>query len=197
MKPGRVPSAGVLVHKALHMSLREAAARARAVLRGQPLGRIGPGVRISGPGRLDMGRGASIGRDTRIHIGPGAVLRMGPGSRISDRGIVNVMVGVTLGRAARLSWDVQILDSDFHSITHDDGSVSTPTRPILIDDRAFVGANSMILKGVTIGRGAVVGAGAVVPKSVEPETIVAGNPARVIGHGHRSDLGESTDAGGS
>ena len=176
------------------MRPREAAARARAALRGQPMGRIGPGVRIGGPGRLEMGRGASIGRDTRIFIGPGAVLRMGPGSRISDRGIVNVMVGVTLGEAARLSWDVQILDSDFHSVTHSDGSVSTPTRPVLVEDRAFVGANAMILKGVTIGRGAVVGAGAVVPRSVDPETIVAGNPARVIGHGHRSDLAAPGEA---
>jgi len=52
---------------------------------------------------------------------------------------------------------------------------------VTIGDRAFLGYRSLILPGVTIGEGAVVGAGSVVPKTVDPYTIVAGNPARVIG----------------
>lgn len=181
----------VLRH-ALRMRRHEATSRLRAILRGHPSAMIAAGVKIKGPGRLEMGRGSSIGRGTQIFIGEGASLVMGPGSRISDRGIINAVVGVSLGERARISWDVQILDSDFHSITRSDGSVSTPMDPIVIDDRAFIGANSMILKGVRVGRGAVVGAGSVVPRSVAPESIVAGNPSQVIGHGHRSDLGEDS-----
>ena len=53
--------------------------------------------------------------------------------------------------------------------------------PILIEDDAFIGARSIILKGVTIGKGSIIGAGAVVTRNVPEYSIVAGNPAKVIG----------------
>ncbi|MDH4236354.1 MAG: hypothetical protein OEV17_03815 [Nitrospira sp.] len=49
-----------------------------------------------------------------------------------------------------------------------------------IHDKAWIGLDAIILKGVTIGEGAIVGAGSVVSKDVPPFTIVAGNPARVV-----------------
>lgn len=52
---------------------------------------------------------------------------------------------------------------------------------VVIGDRAWVAYRAIILPGITIGEGAVVGAGAIVTKDVEPYTIVAGNPATVIG----------------
>jgi maltose O-acetyltransferase len=51
---------------------------------------------------------------------------------------------------------------------------------VLIEDDVWVGANAVILHGVTIGRGSIVGAGSVVTKSVPPYAIVAGSPAKVI-----------------
>jgi len=54
------------------------------------------------------------------------------------------------------------------------------TAPIKICDNAWIGLNAIILKGVTIGEGAVVGAGSVVTKSVAPWTLVAGNPAKFV-----------------
>jgi maltose O-acetyltransferase len=53
-------------------------------------------------------------------------------------------------------------------------------RPIIIEDGVWLGGGAIILPGVTIGRNAVVGAGAVVPRSVPANTVVAGNPAKVI-----------------
>lgn len=53
-------------------------------------------------------------------------------------------------------------------------------KPIVIDDNVWIGGGAILLPGVTIGRNAVVGAGAVVSRSVAPDTVVAGNPARVI-----------------
>jgi acetyltransferase-like isoleucine patch superfamily enzyme len=66
-----------------------------------------------------------------------------------------------------------------------------PSKPIRICRGAWVGARSIILKGVTIGEGAIVGAGSVVTKSVEPYTIVGGNPARVVKVIPRGDRAES------
>jgi acetyltransferase-like isoleucine patch superfamily enzyme len=51
---------------------------------------------------------------------------------------------------------------------------------VYIDDDVWIGAMSIILKGVTIGEGAIVGAGSVVTKDVPPWAIVAGNPAKII-----------------
>lgn len=52
--------------------------------------------------------------------------------------------------------------------------------PIVIEDDTWIGACATILKGVTVGRGAIVGAGSLVTKNVPPYTIVVGNPARVV-----------------
>jgi galactoside O-acetyltransferase len=52
--------------------------------------------------------------------------------------------------------------------------------PVKIQDKVWIGFNAIVLKGVTIGEGAVVGAGAVVTRNVPAYTVVAGNPARPI-----------------
>ncbi|MDP6155078.1 MAG: acyltransferase [Candidatus Thermoplasmatota archaeon] len=54
-------------------------------------------------------------------------------------------------------------------------------KPIIIGDDCWIGIRSIIMPGVTVGKGAVVGAGAVVTKSVQPYKVVAGNPAKIIG----------------
>ena len=53
-------------------------------------------------------------------------------------------------------------------------------KPIIVKDKSWIGFNSIILKGVTIGEGAIVGAGSVVTKDVPDWAIVAGNPAKLI-----------------
>lgn len=53
--------------------------------------------------------------------------------------------------------------------------------PVKIGDRVFIGANSTILMGITIGNDVIVGAGSVVTKDIPDDCIVAGNPARIIG----------------
>jgi len=54
------------------------------------------------------------------------------------------------------------------------------TAPVKISNKAWIGVRAIVLKGVTIGEGAVVGAGSIVTSDVPPWTIVAGNPARII-----------------
>lgn len=58
---------------------------------------------------------------------------------------------------------------------------------IKIGDRVWLGGNSIILPGVTVGEGSTVGAGSVVTKDVPPYTVVAGNPARIIKHLQRPE----------
>jgi acetyltransferase-like isoleucine patch superfamily enzyme len=69
------------------------------------------------------------------------------------------------------------------TLGHDPQSTSFELRggDVVIGNHAWIGYRAMILPGLTVGEGAVVAAGAVVTKSVEPYTIVGGNPARLIG----------------
>lgn len=85
---------------------------------------------------------------------------------------------VTIGDCVTINDGVRIISG-----SHDPNSEEYTFLhgPITINDYAWIATRAMILKGVTIGQGAIVGAGAVVTKDVPPFTIVAGNPARAVG----------------
>ena len=73
-----------------------------------------------------------------------------------------------------------IMDFDAHRIHYESGEKNSITAPVSIGNHVWIGAEAIILKGVTIGDGAVIGAGSVVTRDVESCAIVVGNPARVI-----------------
>lgn len=112
----------------------------------------------------------------------GAVIRVGVDCGFSGAAIVAAS-RIEIGDRVMVGSNATIVDTDFHPLsplarrTH----ARPVARPVRIEDDVFIGTQAMILKGVTVGRGAVVGAGAVVTRDVPPFTIVAGNPARVVG----------------
>ena len=83
---------------------------------------------------------------------------------------------ISMGRNCQIGWDVSIADSDFHQVVGG-GPV---TAPVHIGDHVWLGARVTVLKGVTIGDGAIVAAGAVVTRDVAPATMVGGVPARLL-----------------
>lgn len=78
----------------------------------------------------------------------------------------------------------KIFDTDFHPLDYTDrmqnDESKVQTAPIRICQGAFIGAGSMIMKGVTIGKHSIVGAGSVVTKSIPDNEVWAGNPAKMI-----------------
>ena len=60
--------------------------------------------------------------------------------------------------------------------------------PLIVEDEVWIGANAMLLSGVTIGKGAIVAAGAIVTRDVPPYAIVGGNPARIIRYKFSDDI---------
>lgn len=153
----------------------------RGGLRGHPGARVGRAVKLAGPGSYDLRRGSTITDNVQMWVGEGATFTMMPGAKVGDRSIVNVESSVFLGPNTRVSWNVQILDTDFHWLRGPDGRVRPHTRPILIEGDVLVGTGAMILKGVVVGRGAVVAAGSVVRSDVGAGVVVAGNPALEVG----------------
>lgn len=136
--------------------------------------RVRPGASFHVGGRVALHRGLRIVVDS-------GTLTIGPGSNVNGLGTkILVAESVTIGAGCTFSWDVQILDNDFHTMTV--GGVPQPSKaPVVIGDRVWVGTRAIVLKGVTIGDGAVVAAGAVVTKDVPAGAVVAGIPAKVVG----------------
>jgi acetyltransferase-like isoleucine patch superfamily enzyme len=115
---------------------------------------------------------------------PHSSIVIGDGTGISGASLV-ARRSITVGGRVLIGSGACVWDSDFHPLAAGRRRVH-PTRdavsaPVVICDDAFVGAQSLVLKGVTVGYRAVIGAGAVVTKDVDADTIVGGNPARVLG----------------
>lgn len=142
--------------------------------------RIHRGVKLTGPGRYDLRAGSIIRPGARIWVGPDGTLTLHAGAQIGGRCIINVKEGLAVGTGSQISWDCQVLDTDFHQIVRDDGSRSAMTRPIVIGERVLVATGAIILKGVRLGDDSVVGAGSVVSAGdYPPKVVLVGNPAQV------------------
>jgi galactoside O-acetyltransferase len=128
--------------------------------------------------------------------------RVSIGNRVHMGGVRCISrTGIEIGDDVTMAWGITLYDHDSHNIhwslrqgdnerCYDDyqahgNNIATKdwsqvvSRPIRIEDKVWIGFNVIILKGVTIGEGAVVGAGSVVTKDVPPYSLAAGNPARI------------------
>jgi galactoside O-acetyltransferase len=129
----------------------------------------------------------------RIHFPKGrGIVSVGKRSIINES-VVICAENISVGDDVMIAWDVTIFDNDSHSITfrHRKDDVMNwrsgrqdwthvPVAPVTIADKVWIGFGAAIAKGVTVGEGAVVAARAMVTRDVQPWTLVAGNPARVV-----------------
>ena len=106
----------------------------------------------------------------------GGKIEIGSNSYIGDRTEIHSGECVKIGNNVNIAWDCNILDRDYHAFESD----KEVTKSVVIEDNVWIGCRSIILKGVTIGKGSVVAAGSIVTHDVPPGCLVAGNPARVI-----------------
>ena len=98
---------------------------------------------------------------------------------------------LTIGNNVNIGGNCTIMDTDVHQLDYlvrrgekpldaKDARTTIQSAPVTIEDDVWIGANCMILKGVTIGARSVIGAGSVVTKSIPADCIAAGNPCKVI-----------------
>ena len=98
-------------------------------------------------------------------------------------GLHNTIIGpVTIGSHVNLAQDITVtaLNHNFEDSDKRIDEQGVSTAPVIIEDDIWIGANAVILPGVTIGNHSVVAAGAVVTKNVPPHSLVAGVPAKII-----------------
>ncbi|WP_209402387.1 acyltransferase [Pseudozobellia sp. WGM2] len=117
-------------------------------------------------------------------VDKGAVLHIGEQVGMSQSALI-CHQSITIGNHVKIGGGVKIYDTDFHSLDPKIRASKEDLKhkvkaPVVIKDHAFIGAFSIILKGVTIGENSVVGAGSVVTKSIPDNQIWAGNPAKFI-----------------
>ncbi len=146
------------------------------------------------PSGVRIGRGASVYLGTMFDVGPTGQVILEPFALVNSARIICDST-ITIGEYALISWRVVLMDSYRLSLDiaqrrrqleraasrvgrliDNEG----PARPIDIGRNVWIGFDSCVLPGVTIGEGSIVGARSVVMEDVSPYTIVAGNPARVI-----------------
>ena len=147
----------------------------------------GKGSKIYGSVRMDtppyrrfaLGQHSVVESYSCINNAVGDVV-IGDHTRI---GIHNTIIGpVTIGNHVNLAQGITVtaLNHNFDDTTKRIDEQGIATKPVVISDDVWIGANAVILPGVTIGRHVVVAAGAVVTKDVPDNTIVGGVPATII-----------------
>lgn len=181
--------------KRLYHGIAETAARRR--LLAKPTFEINASAKVNfrgispGLARFRIGEG-SVFRGTISADRPEAEVSIGDNSFIGSSNLVSA-VRIDIGSDILMSWGCTVVDHNSHAIAWSERAddvrdwyhgrkswMAVKAAPVTICDRAWIGFNVIILKGVTIGRGAIVAAGSVVTKDVAPYTIVGGNPARLI-----------------
>lgn len=120
-----------------------------------------------------------IGRGSLVWLLENGKIEMLGNTFTSGNNMIISKESVTIGKDCAIAWGVTICDHDMHKIYIDDVQ-QTETAPIKIGNGVWIGMNATILKGVTIGDGAVVAAHSVVTKDVPAKALVGGNPAKII-----------------
>ncbi len=126
-----------------------------------------------------LGNDSTIEDFTTINNGVGDVL-------IGDRvriGMSNVLIGpVTIGNDVMLAQNIVLsgLNHGYEDINIVPHKQPVTKKKITLEDEVWIGANSVVVAGVTIGKHSVIAAGSVVTKNIPPYSVAVGNPARVI-----------------
>lgn len=153
------------------------------------------------PFKHKKGKGSRICRRTRIDVLPFNNFVLGENSTIEDFATINNGVGdIIIGNRTRIGLGcvligpvkigndimfaqnivVSGLNHGYQDITIPPSLQKVETKETIIEDDVWIGANSVIVAGVTVGKHSVIAAGSVVTKNVEPFSVVAGNPARPL-----------------
>ena len=148
--------------------------------------RIGSGMRINSGAANFVGHESPMALETAA---TGKIL-IGKNCAISNTTMIS-RVSICIGDDVFIGGGSKIFDNDFHHIEVAPRVMGAPgeSKPIVIEDNVFIGAFSIVLKGVTIGDGAVIGAGSVVTRNVPANEIWAGVPAKKLReiHGNRRE----------
>lgn len=132
-------------------------------------------------GDVEFGNGVClVGQVIPIEIvsHKGSYISIGDHTFINYGASITAYQQVKIGRHCLLGHHLRIIDRNEHGLRHRD--VAPPAAPVLIEDHVWIGAHTIVLPGVRIGRNSAIGAGSVVTRDIPPNCLAVGNPARVL-----------------
>jgi serine acetyltransferase len=117
----------------------------------------------------------------KIIVGPDGVLSLGDNFRMSSESYIICYHSVDIGDSCRLSWNTQILDTDFHKIYDLAGKQLNPDARIILGDNNWIGHSSTITKGTELGNMVVVASNSLINRKYKGHNMmIAGSPAKVV-----------------
>lgn len=131
-------------------------------------------------GTLVVNGKTSIGRGCRISIGNDAMLTLGDNFAITGRSSIVCQKEITFGNDCLLSWDILMMDTDFHHIMNVDGKIINQPRPIHVGNHVWIGCRNTILKGVAIADNVIVSANSTLTKNVVENNCAVGGAGKEV-----------------
>jgi len=122
-----------------------------------------------------------IGHGSKISVGPKGKLVFGENFNVSAESSIVAFSEIEFGKNCMLSWDILVMDTDFHGIKDSEGRILNAPKKICIGDKVWIGCRCLILKGSAIPSNSIIGANSVISKILDKENaIYAGNPVKLI-----------------
>lgn len=127
-------------------------------------------------GTVIFGGTAHIGSGTKLSINRDAILTIGHKFCVTGNSSIICSKEVSFGKECLLSWDILIMDTDFHNIYDANGEIMNAPKPVRIGNHVWIGCRNLILKGVNVSDNNVIAAGSKITKDITaPNCIVGGN----------------------
>ena len=141
-------------------------------------------TRLDVHGLLHVAGYCAIGAGCSIEVSENATLTLGDDFHLGPRSLVICHRQITFGTHTLTSWNCSFMDTDQHELVDDGGRCVNADRPVGVGDGCWFGCHSIVTKGVVLAPRTTVGAAShPVGCYDEPDTVIAGNPAKVVRRG--------------
>ncbi len=130
--------------------------------------------------KISFGHSVSIGPGVNIIAKDNSNFSVGSNTYFTSDSHIEVVNSISIGKNCAISWGVTIIDDDHHQLISEENIKEKKVPFVNIGDKVWIGCNVTILKNTIIGNNCVVAAGSIVRGSFPDNSLIAGNPAKIV-----------------